>query len=191
MILLTVRRCCSHRDSLPPDKNISVTENSSSREPHFCHKLLINASCTDRLQCQEQTCPERPSQHPLGITHPHWGLHYLSSCRKGMTQLDVNVVSQIVNLLCPPFSAPTFFRKDKILFHSSVIWHVECRLFKDVAQFYLDLSRKTLKDFAMKISIFSTIPIYFFQTEIPLILFFLKIWLSLPLCGFHLMNYNY
>lgn len=112
MILLTVRRCCSHRDSLPlPDKNISVTENSSSREPHFCHKLLINASCTDRLQCQEQMCPERPSQHPLGITHPHWGLHYLSSCRKGMMQLDVNVVSQIVNLLCPPIFCSSIFQE--------------------------------------------------------------------------------
>lgn len=47
--------CCSHRDSLPlGDKNISVTVAESLT-------FAINTSCTDRLQCQEQTCPEIPS----------------------------------------------------------------------------------------------------------------------------------
>lgn len=44
---------------------------SSSKEPHLCHKHLNCTSCTDRLQFQEQTCPERPSHKTLG-GHSLW-----------------------------------------------------------------------------------------------------------------------
>lgn len=43
-------------------KNTSVTENSR-KEPPLRHKHLNYTSCTDRLQFQEQTCPERPSHN--------------------------------------------------------------------------------------------------------------------------------